>query len=144
MMSRRSARPIVALGRLPLPSTLWVAFMPRLSRIGPFTTTKGALPPVLAVTPCRPNSGSHIAFRHAITTGRYSARQPAITVAMATFSAVIRRRRTGSMPTTVSGARPAVSRKRPTIVSVGGTIGSPSVQPLRWNSSFASNASATS
>ena len=119
MMSSRSARPIVALARLPLPSTLWVAFMPSARRTGPFTTTNGALPPVLAVLPCRPNSGSHIALTIAITTGRYSGRQPAITAAMATFSAVIRRRRTGSMPTTSSGARPAAFKK-PTHRVLGG------------------------
>ena len=31
------------------------------ARIGPLTTTNGALPPVLAVQPCRPNSGAAIA-----------------------------------------------------------------------------------
>ncbi len=44
----RMLRPIVALARLPLASTLCVAFMPSAGRIGPFTTMNGALPPVLA------------------------------------------------------------------------------------------------
>ena len=74
----------------------------------------------------------------------YSGSAPAITAAIATFSAVIRRRRTGSVPTTSPGASPAASRKRRTPSSVGGTIGRPSVQPFLWKSSFASKASATS
>src|SRR5215472_15339357 len=143
MISRR-LRPIAALARLPLPSTLWVAFIPRAARIGPLTTTKGALPPVLAVQPWRPYSGSHTARTSAVTTGMYSGRHPAITAAMATFSAVMRRRRTGSTPITSPGARRARSRNRRTSSSVGGTIGNPSVQPFLWNSSFASWASATS
>jgi hypothetical protein len=74
----------------------------------------------------------------------YSGRHPAITAAIATFSAVMRRRRTGSTPTTSAGPNPLASTKRRTRSSVGGTIGRPSVQPLRWNSSFASWRSATS
>ena len=138
MMSSRSARPIVAFARLPLASTLWVAFIPIAVRTGPLTTTNGALPPVLAVHPCSPYAGSHTARTSAITTGMYSGRHPAMTAAMAVFSAVMRRRRTGSTPTTSPAPTVAASRNRRTSSSVGGTIGNPSVQPLRWNSSFAS------
>jgi len=46
-------------------------------------------------------------------------------------SALMRLRLTGSMPTTSAAARRAAARKRATPVSVGGTIGRPSVQPLR-------------
>ena len=49
---------MVALARLPLASALCVAFMPMRRRMGPLTTTNGALPPVLAVQPCSPNSGA--------------------------------------------------------------------------------------
>ena len=61
MMKSRIVRPMVALARLPFASTLWVAFIPSAVRIGPLTTMNGALPPVLAVLPCRLNSGRHIA-----------------------------------------------------------------------------------
>src|SRR5690606_32088836 len=47
-------------------------------------------------------------------------------------------------PITSSGARRAASRKARTPASVGGTIGSPSVQPCSWKSSFAAKASSTS
>ncbi len=50
----------------------------------------------------------------------------------ATFSAVTTSRRTGSTPSTSSGAMPVDSRHSRTRASVGGTIGSPSVQPFRW------------
>ena len=68
-MSSRRLRPIVALARFPLPNTLCVAFISSSRRMGPLTTTNGALPPVLAVQPCSPYSGSHTAFTSAITTG---------------------------------------------------------------------------
>ena len=67
-----------------------------------------------------------------------------MTAAIATFSAVMRRRRTGSMATMSAGASPTASRKRRTRASVGGTTGRPSVRPSRWYSSLASKASATS
>ena len=137
-------RPIVALARLPFARTLCVAFIPMAVRIGPLTTMNGALPPVLAVLPCSPNSGTHIACTIATTTGMYSGSAPAITAAIATFSAVMRRRRTGSTPTTSSGASRTAPTNRRTASSVGGTIGSPSVQPFCWKSSFAATASATS
>ena len=104
----------------------------------------GFYEPVLAVLPCSPNSGTHIACTIATTTGMYSGSAPAITAAIATFSAVMRRRRTGSTPTTSSGASRTAPTNRRTASSVGGTIGSPSVHPFCWNSSFAAPASATS
>ena len=69
MMSSRMVRPMAALARAPLASTLWVAFIPMAPRIGPFTTMKGVLPPVLAVLPWRPKAGSHRAFTTATRTG---------------------------------------------------------------------------
>ena len=54
--TNRTARPIVALARLPWPKALWVAFMPITVRTGPLTTMNGALPPVLALLPCRLNA----------------------------------------------------------------------------------------
>ena len=52
---------IVALARLAFASALCELFIPNCVRIGPFTISIGALPPVLAVQPCMPNSGLHIA-----------------------------------------------------------------------------------
>ena len=85
-----------------------------------------------------------MALTIATVTGKYSGRQPAMTEAIATFSALMLRRRTGSTPMMSEGARRAAARNRATASSVGGTTGRPSVQPLRWNSSFASAASSTS
>ena len=51
VVNSRTVRPMLALARLALASALCVEFMPSLPRIGPFTTMKGALPPVLAVLP---------------------------------------------------------------------------------------------
>src|SRR5262249_17422323 len=50
----------------------------------------------------------------------------------------------GATAGTSGGAGRAASRNRRTPASVGGTMGRPSVHPLRWKSSFASKASATS
>ena len=58
--------------------------------------------------------------------------QPAITAAIATFSALMLRRRTGSTPITMLASSRAASRKRAISGAVGGTIGRPSVQPLSW------------
>ena len=133
-LSRKSltVRPIVALARLALASALCVLLKPSRLRTGPLTMIRGALPPVLAVQPCMPNSGWHIALMTARTTGMYSGRQPAMTAAMATFSALMLRRRTGSTPTRSSALQRPACRNARTASSVGGTIGKPSVQPLRW------------
>ena len=140
----RSARPMTALARAPPPRALSVALRPMARRTGPLTMTSGALPPVLAALPCSRYAGSHMASTAAATTGRSSGRQPAITAFTATFSAVMTRPRTGSTPRIDSGSSSASSRLRRTSSGVGGTIGSPSVQPLRPKSSLASKASATS
>ena len=68
-------------------------------------------------------------------TGKWSGSPPAITALTATFSAVTARPRTGSTPMTCSGGISAASRQAATASSVGGTTGSPSVQPRLWNSS---------
>ena len=106
MMSSRSARPIVALARLPLPSTLCVAFMPRRApdRAVHHHERRAAAGARGARRAGRTSARTWPARRRsppACTPGRH----PAITAAMATFSAVIRRRRTGSMPTTRVGAQ---------------------------------------
>ena len=123
---------MVALARLALAKALCVVFMPSARRTGPLTTMKGALPPVLAVLPCNAYSGWHIALTTATMTGKYSGRQPAITAAIAIFSAVMLRRRTGSTPITSAALRAQLARKCATASSVGAPTGKPSVQPLRW------------
>ena len=57
-----------------------------------------AQPPVLAVAPCSRNGSCSIAVNAVTTTGKCIGRQPAITAFTASFSAVIARWRTGSMP----------------------------------------------
>src|SRR5438093_1498842 len=80
----------------------------------------------------------------AATTARSAGRHPAMTALMATFSAVIASPRTGSTPRMRSGSSSAASRAAATSSGVGGTIGNPSVQPLRPNTALTSTASATS
>ena len=91
--------------------------------------TSTAAPPILDDGPTRLNAGSSIASVAARTTGMYSGRQPAITEFAATLPTVISRRRSGSSPTTSPEGRPDRSMNSPTRSSVGGTTGSPSVQP---------------
>jgi len=58
-----------------------------------------------------------------------SGRQPAITVLIATFSALIATWRFVMKATWASGSSPTASSMVRTAGSVGGTTGSPSVQP---------------
>jgi len=100
--------------------------------IGPLTTSSVATGCVVAWTESRLNSGSASASMAASTTGKYSGRQPAITALAAIFSIVASPWRGGRMPTISRGSRAVCFRKSCTRVSVGGTIGSPSVQPRSW------------
>ena len=59
-------------------------------RAGPLTTTSGAEKCVEVATPCRLKAGSHAASAAAISTGRYSGRQPAMTALIAALSTVTR------------------------------------------------------
>ena len=72
----------------------------------------------------------NIACHAVATTGKCIGRQPAMTALTASFSAVMGCSRTGSTAMSWSGAIPAHSRHAATASSVGGTTGSPSVQPL--------------
>ena len=142
--ARRTARPITAVARSLLPSALNPPEAPISRRIGPFSTTSTAQPPVEAVAPCSRNSGCSMAAMAVSTTGKCIGRQPAITALIASFSAVIGTPRTGSIPISCSGDVIAQSRQACTASAVGGTIGSPSVQPLAWYSSWAAWMSSTS
>ncbi len=126
----RMARPITAVARSELPSALKLPVAPISNRMGPFSTTSTAQPPVLAVAPCARNGSCIIAVQAVTTTGKCIGRQPAITELIASFSAVMARPRTGSMAINWSGVIIAHSRQARTSSGVGGTTGRPSVQPL--------------
>ncbi len=51
IMMRRTARPMVALGRWPWPNALLPLLMPSRAAIGPLTTSAIAEPPVLLAGP---------------------------------------------------------------------------------------------
>ena len=123
---------MVALARVPCPKT----FLPQLSpiswRMGPLTMTSGPTKYVVASTPCRLKASVHAASTAAITTGRYSGLQPAMTALMATFSTVAGARFGGTSATTSPGWREVPASIRATRSSVGGTTGRPSVMPC-WS-----------
>src|SRR5207237_6350568 len=127
--TRRSARPIVALARHPEPKTPAPQLMSSAVRIGPPTITSGDGAFVVADTPWRSNASSHTASTAAITTGRYSGRQPAITALTATFSTVAPPMFGGTTATTSCAPRRVPPSMRTTRSGVGGTTGSPSVRP---------------
>ena len=142
LATRRSARPIVALARLPEPSTLWVAFIPTSAAIGPLTIVQIAAPPVLVVAAWALKAGSSIAESPASTIGKYTGRHPAMTALMAAFSAVTAIPRWGTVPMTSSGSvTPPASIMSSTRSGVGGTIGRPSVQPSSKKRSWTSTSS---
>ena len=93
---KRTARPMVALARLPGPNRLFLELMFSSFAAGPFTMDNIAEPPMLEDGPTRLNMGSNIASVAASTTGMYSGRHPAITALAATLPTVISRRRSGS------------------------------------------------
>src|SRR5207244_10716384 len=86
----RTARPMVALARQPGPKTPAAQLTPSFPRTGPLITTSGVGALVVAETPCRSNAGSQMASTAAMTTGRDSGRQPAITAGTAIFATVVR------------------------------------------------------
>ena len=75
------------------------------------------------------NFGSASASTAATTTGKYSGRQPAITAFVASFSRVASPFFGGSTATTSFAGFPYAASIAATRSWVGGTIGSPSVQP---------------
>src|SRR6185503_11079648 len=82
----RRARPIVALARHPGPNTPTPELISSAARTGPLIASSGATASVVPDTPSSAKAGSQMASTAAITTGRYSGRQPAITALMAIFS----------------------------------------------------------
>ena len=128
-MISRTARPMVALARLPGPKRLTPAFMPISSTIGPLTISSGAEPPVLAVLPWKLYGRSFMASKAATRIGKYSGRQPAMTAFTAAACTVSCRPVAGCSAITASGGCVAHSSIACTRDSSGGTTGSPSVQP---------------
>ena len=124
-----TARPMVRLARLPWPMALPPAFMPMALVPGPLQMMTGPTGMVVASTPWMLNSSVQMASTAAITQGRYSGLQPAITALMAIFSTVTSTRSGGTTATTSSAARVVPVSMRSTRSSVGGTTGSPSVTP---------------
>ena len=139
-----SARPMLAFARLPWPSAFTPEFMPMRRAIGPFTTTIGPENQVVHSRPCIANSGASAASTTARTTGMYSGLQPAITALIATFSTVHGALFGGIAPITSCASRLVPPSIRSTRTGVGGTTGSPSLQPREKHSSCSSSGMCTS
>src|SRR4051794_4728292 len=103
--------------------------MPTARATGPFTTRSGAAMCVVACTPFRLKAGCASASNAARTTGAYSGLQPAITRLIANTSRVRPPWRGGILHSTRSGSPPSAATIAATVSVVGGTTGSPSVQP---------------
>ena len=106
----RRARPIVALARNPEPKTFPRLLIPSRSRIGPLTTSIGAVPVVLCQMPFPAYPSSVSASHAASTTGKYSGRHPAIAALIAAERTVHERFRWSIRKTTSSGARSVRAR----------------------------------
>src|ERR1700754_2231994 len=87
IISSRSARPSVALARLPGPSMPRPELMPRRSRTGPLTIVTGAEGAVVVAMPLRLNSGTAAASTIAASTGMCSGTQPGKTAVAASAAA---------------------------------------------------------
>ena len=122
-MTRRSARPIVALARHPGPKQPAVQFTSRRVRAGPLTITTCAAPDSVPVVLWQLPFSLRCARTAATTTGMYSRLQPAITALIATCSAVTVTSRVGTVPITTSGSSSAAARNSATSSGVGGTTG---------------------
>ena len=91
--------------------------------------SSGVTASVVPDTPTSAKAGSQMASTPAITAGRYSGRQPAITALSAIFSTVARPKRGATRPMSSSPARPLASTAARTRAAVGGITGKPSVTP---------------
>ena len=118
--------------------------MPMARVPGPLQTITGPTGMVVARTPCILNSSVQTASIAAITHGKYSGRQPAITALIAIFSTVSSTKSGGAIATTSWGAREVPASMRITRSGVGGTTGKPSVKPRAKSASNSSSAAAMS
>ena len=135
---------MLAFARLPWPRAFTPEFMPMRRVTGPFTTTIGPEKYVVQRSPCIANAGSRAASTTARTTGRYSGLHPAMTALIATFSTVQGTLLGGIAPTISCGSRVVPPSIRSTRTAVGGTTGSPSLQPRAKQSSCSSSGAGTS
>src|SRR5437899_4758416 len=137
---RRSARPIVAFARQPGPSAPAAELMSSAVRAGPLTTKTGATASVVPDTPTRLKPSPQSASTPAITAGRYSGRQPAITAFTAIRSTVARPKAGATRAIRSSARKPEAAIAASTRSRVGGTTGKPSVTPRANSCSIASSA----
>ena len=139
-MTSCSARPIVALARLPGPER--VDAVVHADRPGDRTVDdedraaepRGREQPVHVEL-----VGARALDARRAPPGRYSGRQPAITALIATFSTVHSTRSGGASTTTSSAARVVPASMRTTRSGVGGTRGRPSDQPRSYIASASSS-----
>jgi len=144
VMTSRIARPIVAFARKPGPNRFPRALMSSSRAIGPFTIRTGLAGFVVPCTPYRLNGLARIAVTAVTTTGKYSGLHPAMTALTAILVIVASPQRGAIGPSDVPASRSVEASISATRAAVGGTIGSPSVQPSRVNNSkIASGSSAT-
>src|SRR5437868_11568814 len=132
---KRSARPVVALARLPGPNAPSPLLYPARSAISPCTIINGATGCVVALTPRRLSFFSPRARVAATSTGMYSGRQPASAALTATMRRVALPNRGGNTASTSSGPRPQPSSMASTRADGGATNGKPSPQPSDANGS---------
>src|ERR1700761_1525345 len=126
-MDSRSARPIVALARLPGPSAYVPEFISISRAIGPFTSCMNENE-FVERTP-EENGPELNASTAASNTGIAAGGAPAITPLMATFSTVTGQPSGANARVTISPAAWLVPLSMvATASSVGGAIGKPSVQ----------------
>jgi hypothetical protein len=129
VMINRSALPMVALARHPWPSALAPQLISRLLRHGPLTTMTGATLPVVVCTPSRLKPGLSTPFTAAMTSGKYSGKQPAITAFAAIFSMAATPFNGGITPSAKSLSTLPAAIISSTAARVGGRTGKPSLQP---------------
>ena len=137
-MTSRTARPMAALARQPGPRAPTPALTPSRTASGPLTISSGATFSSVVCTPRMLKAGSSTASTAARTTGKCWGRQPAMTALAAIFSTVASPRSGSTSPSTSDGARTVVAHIASTRGSVGGTTGSPSVQPRASKSALTS------
>ena len=138
IMIKRSVRPMATFtcDTDPGPSAHTPEFIPIASAIGPLTITIGACGPVDIAKVRKPmvSSSTHSAI--ARITGIAFGAAPAITALAAIFSTVPMPIPGANTPTTSAAARPDAATIASTFARVGGTSGSPSLQPLLTKRAF--------
>src|SRR5712691_3995983 len=112
--------------------------------MGPVTMITGVAGFVVPWMPYRLKGLASMARTAVTMTGKYSGVQPAITALTASLAIVVSPQLGGIGPSEPDGSRSLPASICATRASVGGTIGSPSVQPSRANrSKIASGSSST-